>query len=563
MRALAEWLSPPFPRNLPSQYVRWRHRFGRDHERETRLVDRYLLVVVRTHTSMDRVLELLEVVGQGVSLAIKFVVDVGSSFAREVADKLRALGAEEVTWQTARRLHWDAIFAAHVDQQLSELTELSGKLFLIPHGIGYNRKRLASTGGRPGPAGLSAHELTSFGEVFPTLIGLSSEEQRARMCEQARDRAIVIGDMVLDKLVAHEHLKPWFRESLGIGERKLVVISSTWGRSSTFSTRREIITGLLADLPSDEYAVALVLHPNVWWGESKYEIKVHLRDALDSGLLLIDHTTWQGALIAAHVVVGDHGSVTGYAVGMGLPVLIAAEGGAELDDESPLAALHAALPRISGKKPLREQVDRALNDHCPEEWKPYTDKLFELPGEGLTAAANALRGLMDLPLLTGSPRPRDAAPPVVVAGKPARSHRVVVTVTPEGVDRIERFPSILKQASDLTDSMLVICAREVDPVTRANAEVIVRADPLPDDRAQRWIAAELARTSAGVVAATTESGPVLLRFRDEQAVTARGDPFAAAVVLHSRRTHGTPLACGEFVVSAGGEVLSIAVDSVL
>lgn len=564
VRAFPEWLRTPLPRHLPSQYARWQHRFGRVSERETRLIDRYLLVVVRTHTSLDRVLELLEVVGQGVSLAIKFVLDAGSAFAREVGAKLRALGAEEVTWETARRTHWDAIFAAHVDHQLAELTELSGNLFLIPHGIGYNRKRLASTGGRQGPAGLSSYELTAFGQVFPALIGLSSDEQRTRMCVEARDRGIVIGDMVLDKLVAHAHLKPYFQEDLKIGDRKLIVVSSTWGRRSTFATQKDVITRLVADLPSDEYAVALVLHPNVWWGESQFEIKVYLRDACDSGLLIIDHTTWQGAIVAADLVVGDHGSVTGYAVSMGLPVLIAADGAAELDDDSPLAALHAALPHITDEKPLREQVERALNDHRPEDWKPYTDRLFELPGEGLARAANALRGLMGLPPLTESPRPRDAESPKIVAGKPARSHRVIVT-TSSGIEHVERFPSFLKPADELTDPMLVISAREVDPVTRDNADIIVRAEPLSDDKAAQWMSAELARpsTSASLVAATTECDRVLVRFRNDQAVTARGDPFlVAVVVLHRRRTSGIPLTCGEFVVSKGGRTYPITIESV-
>lgn len=562
VRALSDWILPPLLPVLPPRHVRWKHCFGRDRERETRLFDRYLLVVVRTHTSLDRVLELLGVIGQSVNIAIKFVLDAGSKFARDVAAKLRALGAEQIEWEEAKKLHWDAIFAAHVDQQLAELTELSGKLFVIPHGIGYNRRRLASTGGRPGPAGLSAYELTVFGEVFPTLIGLSSDEQRSRMCEEARGREIVIGDMVLDKLLAHAHLKWDFQEELGIGTRKLIVVSSTWGEWSTFATQKKIITRLVADLPSDEYVVALVLHPNIWWGESEFEIRVHLRDALDSGLLLIDHTTWQGALIAADLVVGDHGSVTGYAVGMDLPVLVAADGSAELDEGSPLAALHAALPRITTEESLRERVDRALSDHQSGRWRPYTERLFALQGEGLLTAANALYDLMDLPMLTESPRPRDADRPKIVGGRPARSHRVIVTTNHGGTEHLERFPSILKPAADFADSMLAISAREVDPVTRSNAEIIVRSEPLTDDRAAQWISDELARTSAGVAAATTTSGRIVLHFRDGQVITARGDPFVTAVVLHWRRTHGIPLACGEFAVSMGGMIYPIVVESI-
>jgi hypothetical protein len=511
---------------------------------------------------MDRVFGLLEVVGEGVSLAIKFVLDVGSKFAREVTTKLRALGAEQIEWEEAKQLYWDAIFAAHVDQHLAELCKLSGSLFVVPHGVGYNRKRLISTGGRPGAAGLSTYELTRDGEVFPTLIGLSCSEQSTRLCPEALGREIVIGDLVRDKLFANRHHRRRCRRLLGIGKRKLIVLSSTWGPWSTFATQKEIITRLVAELPSDEYAVALLMHPNIWYGNSPYELRVELRDELDSGLLIIDHTRWQAALIAADLVVGDHGSCTAYAVAMDLPVLIAACGSAELDDESPLAALHADLPRLTGTTSLRERVDEALRDHVPGRWKHHTDRLFELPGEGLKAAANALRGLMDLPPLTGRPRGTEVEPPEAVRGKTTRAHFAVVTTRPDGTEHVERYPEILRRAAEFPDSARVISELEIDGTARDNAEIIVYSELLPDDEAMAEIVGQLEHSKAGLVAATTESGRVLLRFRNHQVITARGDPFVVAVVLYWRRTHGTPLACGEFVVSMGCETYPVVVESI-
>jgi hypothetical protein len=562
MRAFSALIKPPFLAVAPPPPITWRRQVGRDLEKETLKIHRYLLVVIRTHTSMDRVFELLEVVGEGINIAIKFVLDVGSKFAREVADKVRELGAELIEWAEAKQLHWDAIFAAHVDHQLADLCEFSGKLFVVPHGVGYNRKRLISTGGMPGAAGLSAHELTHDGKVFPALIGLSSSEQRTRLCPEALGREIVIGDLVRDKLIENRWKRRHFRRLLGIGKRKLIVVSSTWGPWSTFATQKEIITRLVADLPSDEYAVALVLHPNIWYGSSAYELRVQLRNELDSGLLIIDHLRWQGALIAADLVIGDHGSCTAYAVAMGLPVLIAACGSEELDEDSPLAALHADLPRLDATKSLRDQVDEALRDHVPGRWKHHTDKLFELPGEGLKAAANALRGLMDLPPLTGRPRGTEVEPPEAVRGKPTRAHRVVITTRPDGTEHVERYPDILKPAADFADSVRVVSELEVDGTARDNAEIIVYSEQLPDDEAMEEIAEQLRLSRAGLVAAGTESGQVLLGFRDHQVITARGDPFVAAVVLHWRRTHGIPLACGEFAVSMGRETYLITVETI-
>lgn len=552
VRALTSWIRPPCPYVPPDPPIRWRHRVGRNRERETLRIDRYLLVVVRTHTSMDRVLELLEVVGEGVSLAIKFTVEIGSQFARELVGKLRALGAEEIQWKEACELHWDAIFAAHADGQLAELQkEFDSDIFVIAHGAGYNRARLASTGGRPGAAGLSSHELAPDGTTFVSLLGLSAPEQRTRLCDEARGRDIVIGDLVLDKLVAYLRHRPRFRRELGVGRRKLIVVSSTWGPRSTYATQLKVVTRLVADLSADEYVVALVLHNNIWYGHSKFEVRLHLRNEIQSGLLIIEPGTWQSALVSADLVVGDHGSVTsGYAVGLGLPVLIAADGRAELDPASPYTALHLALPRLDVAKPLREQVDRAIAENCPERWKHHTDRVFALRGEGLKAAANALRSLLDLPLFTANPRVGTMALPSVVERHDVTAHQVVVRTQADGTQRIERHPAILKHAEEFLDSCLVISDLEADPTTRSNAEIVVQAEPLPDDEAAEWIDAQLPTT--GLVATATDSGRTLLRFSDGERITVtRGDPYVAAILLHWRRTNVLPHTGGEFVVALG------------
>lgn len=541
VRALSTRLWPLRQHTQPPQ-IRWQRRLGRDREQETLRIDRYLLVVVRTHTSLDRVLELLRVVGQGVHLAIKFTIEYGSKFARDLADKLRALGAEEIPWEVARSLYWDAIFAAHVDNQLAELQEtFDSKIFVVAHGAGYNRARLASTGGRPGAAGLSTHELTRDGQLIVSLVGLSDFEQSERLCEEARGCEIVIGDLVMDKLINYrQQQRRRFRRELGVGRRKLILISSTWGPWSTYAKAEWAIRRLVADLPSNEYAVALVLHNNIWYGHSKFEICLHLRDEIAAGLLIIDPTTWQSALVAADLVVGDHGSVTtGYAVGMKLPVLIAADGTPELDPASPYTALHAALPRLCDAKPLREQVDRAIAEHAPDQWKQHSDRLFALPGEGLKAAANALRRLLDLPPFTENPRIGPMEPPMIVDPQPVTAHRAVVTSNPDSTARIERYPAVLNDAKKFYDSVLAITDRENDPTLRSNAEVLVHVEQLPDDEAEEWIDEQL--PTIGLVAAATESGRVLLRFSDGKRITTtRGDPYDTAILLHWRRTHGVP-----------------------
>ena len=46
-------------------------------------------------------------------------------------------------------------------------------------------------------------------------------------------------------------------------------------------------------------------------------------------------------------------------------------------------ALHAALPRLCPDTDLRTQIERAIDEHEPERWAPYTARIFGLPGEGV------------------------------------------------------------------------------------------------------------------------------------------------------------------------------------
>jgi hypothetical protein len=68
-----------------------------------------------------------------------------------------------------------------------------------------------------------------------------------------------------------------------------------------------------------------VLHPHVWHGHSPHQIRSWLADCVRAGLILIPPLEgWRAALIAADIVVGDHGAVTCYAAALDKPVALAA-----------------------------------------------------------------------------------------------------------------------------------------------------------------------------------------------------------------------------------------------
>ncbi|ANZ38021.1 hypothetical protein BBK82_20120 [Lentzea guizhouensis] len=535
--------------NPETRPTRPRRRDGaRDREKETRRVEFDILVVARNHTSTDRVLEVLHGLGDHLKPAIKFTIDAGSKFARQLGRRLEEMDAEELPWEEAKSRQWDLIIAAHADSRLGELT---GPILVMPHGVGYNRKRLESTGGEQAAVGTSAHELMSNGRVYASLICLSHEEQRARLCEDARGHGIVVGDPVLDRLRAGTLLRRDIRRELGAGRRTVVSISTTWNEYSTLGTRPDVYRRLVAQLPADEYLVLAVFHPNVWFGRSPYEIRHDFRDELDSGLVLVDQTTWQAALIAADIVIGDHGSVTNYGVALDLPVLLAVDGSKEIDERSPLAGLHAALPHLVDGVPFRDQIEEALRDHRPDRWAPFVEQLFAMPGRGLESVVNAARSLIGLPPVSAPPRPRRPDSIKVVRGEPITAHRVVVREQrddPVSLS-IERYPAIVTTREDHPTSILVIRHDEIYPETRDLAEIIVHDEPLSAEEAETWLGESLANWGGALAAAALEGGGCLVRCRDGTRVSARGDPTTAAITAYWQLVRGNPVTTEDFEVS--------------
>lgn len=185
------------------------------------------------------------------------------------------------------------------------------------------------------------------------MIGLSHEEQLERLrrsCPQALPLARVVGDPCFDRLQASLTERDRYRRLLGAtGGRRLVVVSSTWSEHSLLGRCPDLPLRLVRELPVDEYAVAVVLHPNIW---SRHNPQDLLREAVAAGLLVVPpQNGWQAALVAADWVVGDHGSVSLYGAALDRVTLLAATGEAELAPDSPATPSGAAPPRWTRTAP--------------------------------------------------------------------------------------------------------------------------------------------------------------------------------------------------------------------
>jgi hypothetical protein len=68
---------------------------------------------------------------------------------------------------------------------------------------------------------------------------------------------------------------------------------------------------------------------------------------------------WLGALVAADVVIGDHGSSCVYASAAGVPVLWAGDGEGDVAPGSAAAMLAKAAPRLLLNRPITPQLEGA------------------------------------------------------------------------------------------------------------------------------------------------------------------------------------------------------------
>ncbi len=276
-----------------------------------------VLVVVHTVTSGQKLVELVELVERDPRVQVAFT-QAPDVFSNGVDDFLRSTGGLVLPWEQVIRERFDLAVTAGY----GGLQHLHAPLLVVPHGAGFGKTHA----GTPAVYGLDAQRLIHNGRVLPAAIVLSHEQQLEvlrHQCPPAVDVAVVAGDPGYDRMVASLPHRDRYRADLGIRpEQNLVVVSSTWGGQSLFGRFADLFPRLLDELPS-RHRVAALMHPAVWFGHAPRQVRSWLADCVDAGLVMIDpHVDWRAAVVAADVVVSDHGSVGVYASAIGTPVVL-------------------------------------------------------------------------------------------------------------------------------------------------------------------------------------------------------------------------------------------------
>ncbi|MFJ8542157.1 hypothetical protein ACIRFH_09100, partial [Streptomyces sp. NPDC093586] len=266
--------------------------------------------------------------------------------------------------------------------------------------------REPGAGSREPTFGLSPEWLLSDGRRFVDGLVLSHPEQLerlARVCAEAVPSAVLAGDPCFDRMLAARPYRNRFRRALGVRRgQRLVVLNSTWNHEGFFGNggEQDILPGLLprlaTELPGDDYRLAAILHPNIWYGHGPGQVRAWLDRARRNGLTLIDPVhAWRQALLAADLVLGDFGAVSYYAAALGTPVLLAADGAGVLDTEAPLAEFVRYAPRLDPYAPLLPQVEWAISTLRPD--PAPAGFVSSEPGRSAELLRRHFYTLMDLP----------------------------------------------------------------------------------------------------------------------------------------------------------------------
>lgn len=343
-----------------------------------------VLVAVHSVTTGQRLAGILPLFESDRRVQVVFTA-APEVFRNGVARLLRQLDGVVIGWEQATRTAFDLALTAGYEA----VHELHAPLIVLPHGAGYNKLLVRREGGvaaTRGVYGLDPQNLVRGGRVIPTAIVLSHQADLValgRQCPEALPAAEVTGDPCYDQLAVSAPLRAAYRRAMGLPDGALLVATaSTWGTKSLFGQVEDMHDRLLAELPHDRYAVAALIHPNVWYGHGPRQVRAWLGNAMRHGLMLVPpDAQWLSVLLAADIVVGDLGSSTAYAAAAGVPVVLAACPRQDVAPGSAAALLAGAAPRLRPDRPIGPQLADAIVGHSAELSESVAARITSEPGQ--------------------------------------------------------------------------------------------------------------------------------------------------------------------------------------
>ncbi|SEP14656.1 hypothetical protein [Amycolatopsis saalfeldensis] len=372
---------------------------------------------------------------------------------------------------------------------------------------------------------MSAEWLLRDGRPVADAFILSHPDQVREIGEQAPaalPSAVVAGDPCLDRIAASVPLRERYRAALGVGDRTLVLLTSTWSKRSLLGARPQLPREVMAELSPDSFAVALVLHPNTTHGHGAAAVRQWYADCLRSGMLILDEVEgWRAGLVASDLVIGDHGSVTGYAAALGKPTLLGAFD--DVPPSTPISMLGELAPRLPRHGPYRPDILAAAKPRPDHPFPAVRELATSVPGESLSLLRKRFYDLLELP----EPSSEVAVHPIPTRGIATPPSGVQAHFVSHRVDAEERRVQLSRRAAEIQRAdedgeadVHLSCSVDYPIRSLRTAAAVVTARPEdPGDDPGRWHRQVFDRHPNCVVSAVPAGGSVTLSLRDGPSLT--------------------------------------------
>lgn len=489
---------------------------------------RTVLIVIRSDAVLNRLDELCGALFDDLRVQCVYTVpEPRSEFDRDISEKIRAREGILIPWREAVSRRFDLAIAA---SPKGPVELLHAPLLVMQHGPALV-KGAAKRDTQDLLARLAAREDETV-VLEPTDPGELGTTRPSVPVE-------AVGDPVFDSLLLHAPLRRAYRDALGVGGRRLVALSSTWGPDSLLAKDPHLIECLMSRLPANECVFALILHPYAWSAHGEWQIRTWLRRELSGGLRLIPQQSgWQGTLLAADCVIGDHGSVTHYAAACGIPTMIVPPP-ETVDGDVALMAQTRSVAHVLQSHGSALDFVRG----CPSsaESLPMSGaKAFANVGNSVRAIRSIAYRLMGLDSATSEqPGIRVSAPkPIEAPRSSLRTRTTLLADSTVPTLSIATYPASLPRCDTEYDGTLVAYLEPEPDLALCEADAIVLSQPSELPRPQTACEEALARfPHARVALAPTSHGWTLCErggTRYELATTLEDQATIAAAALWCR-----------------------------
>jgi hypothetical protein len=381
--------------------------------------ERTVLAVIHHVTAATRLADVTPLLESDRRVQMVYTCAPSSVSPGWTGEYLARRGAMVIPWQQAVRTRFDLAIAASSGQ----LERLHAPVLRLPHGTGFNKyaKQWDGPGRRTGRElyGMERAVLVYRGRVIPAAMVVPTTRDLLRLrraCPEAAEVAVVCGDPAFDRLIASLAWRERYRQALGVQDRILIAVSSTWGPASLLQRCPDLLTRLTRQLPPDLYRVAATIHPNVWAWSGRRQVRAWFADSTRRGLILVPpEEGWRAVLVAADYVVGDHGSATCYAAAIERPVILASSPGGEVDPASTSARLSRMAPLLRSIDALETQLEETAARWTPARHRQIRGLVTDAPGRSGELIRSLMYRLLNLtepeqePVLRPVPDPEPLA----------------------------------------------------------------------------------------------------------------------------------------------------------